>query len=468
MCASNKKSIIDNGNLVPIGPLLPSQIKVWVGIDFGTSSTKLAYRVLGGAGKVYPLKIGENKATPYITPSLIALDGRKILFGDDADLYLKSRPWHEGARYLKILFAGEINPAFRDEEMFTRFNEYCDRQEIESNILKPGYMVSAYLAQLIKKIRQHVNRHIDKNLLLNFNICMPIDSYEMKDVKAGFQKAINVAEEVEKIWDGKDTADLLEYVALLWNEATEEEEGDSKVHLVPEAVAQMVSYLNSLSAENKIHGVIDFGAGTTDFSIFKLGCDERDKKCAYWYSAVTLPGGMSKIEQEIAGIYEKTGQMIEFSKIQTTLTRITEADQPFNKIIKENLGEIWEQSRFSAWGRAYLKNPDTSNWRGEKVKIFVCGGGMKLPFIKEIFERSWQQKPEELGPYRISVLKAPSNYEGPPEDFYRMAVAYGLTVPRPELVRYILPSKCPTEKKEKYVPRNDFEGTWGPVYNDTH
>lgn len=448
----------------PIQPKPSKQIKIWVGIDFGTSFTKLAYRVLGGAGKVLPLNLGSNLQMPYAVPSLVAFDGGRILFGDEADRFLRNRPWYEGARHLKILFAGDINPVFLDQNMKARFDRYCEKQPVDQALLKPGYLVAAFLGHTIRRVRQHLGRTFDQEQSINFNVCIPIDTYEMADVRAGFQRAINVAEAVERKWNGQRAIELLESAARIWEMTPDKEMGESKVHLVPEAVAQMASYVSSLAAENKIHGVIDFGAGTTDFSIFNLCEDEEEGRCAYWYNAVTFPGGMAKIEERIAAWSRERGREMDFSELLSTMEGLSRTGPEIQGIVRQELQKIWKEARFPAWGAAYNLRKRESEWHRGKVKIFVCGGGSRIPYVKDIFKECWYRP--EWGPYEVTALTAPSDFDGAPKDFPRLAVAYGLTIPRPELAKYVLPKDCPNQTPP--LPPVYRPQPTGAVYDDTH
>lgn len=446
----------------PITPRPSREIKIWVGIDFGTSFTKLAYRVLGGAGKVIPLNLGLDRQMPYAVPSLVAFEEGKILFGDEANRFLRGRPWYEGARYLKIIFTGDINPAFLDENMRARFDRYCENQQVDRELLQPGFMVAAFLAYVIWEIEKKLREDFGENLLVNFNICMPIDTYQMEDVRAGFQRAINVAEAIVDNWKVEKGIQLLETVASIWDKTPDTETDGSKIHLVPEAVAQIASYVNSLAAENKIHGVIDFGAGTTDFSIFNLCEDREEGKCAYWYNAVTFPGGMAKIEERIAKWNREKGREMNYFQLQSVMEGLPRKESEIQEIVKEELRRIWEEARYPAWGTAFKKRRKETQWYRDKVKVFVCGGGSRIPYVREIFERCWRPA---WGPYEVTALTAPSDFDGAPKDFPRLAVAYGLTIPRPELAKYVLPRDCPDQTPP--LPPV-WEGPSGPVYDDDY
>jgi len=453
--------------LEPITAKKAERLLIWAGVDFGTSFTKVAYRVLGGNRRVFPAAVSPNSEMPYALPSLLAFDGRKVLYGDAANFFLRDKPWNDGVRYLKILFAGDVDEEYRDDDLDARFREYCDSQVLNMELLKPGYMVAAYLAWVFRRIKNCLGKKFEaNNITYNFNVCLPIDTFEKENVRREFQRAINAASALEKDWDGENGLWLLEKAAALWDCTAASEPDGSTVHLVPEAVAQMASYVNSLSAENKIHGVIDFGAGTTDFSIFNLCEDVEEGKCAFWYNAITFPGGMERVESSVARLFEKRDAPLDYPKLQSVMANIAREKQEIRQEVKEQLETIWEKSRFPAWGAAYKKRKQGSEWKRNKVKVFVCGGGSGLPYVKEIFGRSWYE--DSWGPYEVVSHFSPSDFGGRPEDFSRLSVAYGLTFPRPELQKYVLPKDCPDQTPAPLPRMADPDGSWGPVYADIH
>lgn len=231
----------------------------------------------------------------------------------------------------------------------------------------------------------------------------------------------------------------------------------------------MACYVNSLAAETKIHGVIDFGAGTTDFSIFNL-CEEAEEgqeeqgKCAFWYNAVTFPGGMAKIEDRVATWNRERGREMDYFQLQSAMESLSRGELEIRSIVKEELQKIWEEARYQAWGTAFTKRRKETQWYRDKVKVFVCGGGSRLPYVNEIFGRCWHR--DEWGPYEVTSLLAPSDFGGAPKDFPRLAVAYGLTIPRPELAKYLLPKDCPDQTPSPLPPV--WEGPSGAVYDDDY
>jgi len=305
---------------------------------------------------------------------------------------------------------------------------------------------------------------------LAFNICMPIDHIENNQVKPIFEKIFAWAEAIEVKWprNGK-TSDLFELSGLTENSASYGHPG-ARVFAVPEAVAEIASYIFSLERTEGLHAVIDFGAGTTDVSIFNL-TNVFNQQWMFWFNARNIPWGMVQIERLLVQ------QMVSYIGIGRILTGHTLSDliislkeespsldeNPIESIrdqVKEKFEEFASSQVYKlTWGKAYGRLTNQELWRN--VKIFVGGGGCKAPFIDQIFSIPWCY-PNVQEAYPIKQLPEPRNYDSlaGKAPFYRMAVAYGLAIPAPQLSNYDLPGECP----DNTPPRKNVRDI--PDYDD--
>lgn len=461
-------------------------IHATVGIDFGTSFTKIAYRFEGNQdNKVYPLEINAGAENGYLMPSLMAFDEGRILLGQDAENFLSKNPWGEGIRYLKMLFLGAnksmgMTDKAEYKDNMHRFNYYCAKYNLSEELRNPGYMIAVYLSWIIKIaqkfIREAVSRQKDdREIIFSYNICLPIDSYEQKDVLNNCEKTLNIIRDLM----GQDgyslDFDLLEYISLLWQKDFSSYEDTQKrkpdINLVPEAVALTACYTESLGAEYKIHGVIDIGAGTVDFSIFNIN-NKDGEKTIDWYNAVTIPGGVDEIEADLFKFFAQQGDILSSRQISSKLINMRLKAYPQSeeiiKVVETKLKKTWEDSRYEVWGTAYdKKNTDTHSWDKDMVKVLICGGGSDLPGTEDIFGLCWYEPSRE--PYPVEKLRAnPRNFAGAPSIFHRMIVAYGLTIPTPTLSDFKLPKDCPDQTPQKPHAKTERDGSYGAVYNDNH
>lgn len=112
----------------------------------------------------------------------------------------------------------------------------------------------------------------------------------------------------------------------------------------------------------------------------------------------------------------------------------------YRKLVEDTLWRIWNGTA-RAWADAYRKDPGQSKWSGEAVRVFVSGGGALLPESTQVFSESWQPK---WGPYLTRTVPGPDvGLQTTDLPFARLCVAFGLTVPRGDLGRFIMPDDVP-------------------------
>ena len=141
---------------------------------------------------------------------------------------------------------------------------------------------------------------------------------------------------------------------------------------------------------------------------------------------------------------------MQLTEILNNISRVTRIQES----IKSELLSLWENTH-AVWRQAYKHCRQQSKWERNNVQIFISGGGAKLPFVKEIFRKSWMNKPgQNWGPYLIDRLPTPDDYNSIDNTvpFERLSVAYGLTQPLPTLGKFILPIEAPDHTPPRPVP----------------
>jgi hypothetical protein len=435
-------------------------IHVQVGLDFGTSATKIIYAQVGGRFfRPVLFKHGLPNYPPFALPSVMAFGSHNnLLIGSDAARHLLDKPWQEGLQRLKMIVAGKYDPAFKEPQTEETFYRYLEIEKKDPGIFTPERLTAIFLAFALRQARYAVRRAPEfhnYDLDIAFNICMPIDHLENNLVRSAFENIFAWAEAIEVRWPQDDKApDLLELSDITVNSAPYGHP-ESRVFAIPEAIAETASYRFSLEKTTGLHAVIDFGAGTTDVSIFNLR-DEFHELTPYWYSARNIPWGMVNIERLLAETmigYLRTGRIVSGNALAELLTSFKgdgtfALDQSIRTVmedqVKAQFEELWglPDYKIQAWGSAYGKLKKPSRW--ENVKVFVGGGGSQAPFVEQVFSIPWCY-PTVQGPYTVNQLPEPNNYDscGDQAPFHRMAVAYGLAFPKPILDGYVLPGDCP-------------------------
>ena len=215
-----------------------------------------------------------------------------------------------------------------------------------------------------------------------------------------------------------------------------------------------------------MHAIIDLGAGTTDVSICNLFVPSGGS-ISYWYAARNIPTGTIKVGRIIASYLNEQANKrpcscVEVSNFldnlggyRSSTTRTQEGHWKLMSSIKDEIEVIRDSEDYrKTWGSAYKRHlKKESAW--EKVEVFVSGGGANLPFIEEVFSIPWWSQLKIK--YPVSSLPAPDDFsaEDSGAPFQRMAVAYGLARPLPELEEYVLPADVPDHTPPP-LPRRDL------------
>jgi hypothetical protein len=431
---------------------------IQVGLDFGTSATKVVFSQLGKR-PFRVLNFGHNLPNypSYCIPSIGCIgENSRLLLGVAAARSLLKKEWDAGLQRLKVVVAGKHDSRFNDS--LTEEKYYDHFKAHKQTPADPEMLTAVFLAYVIhstRKIIKKLPEYSSSELDFAFNICMPIDHVENSNLKLVFERIFSWAELIEDEWaKSKVGFDPLKTAQFFENRSANKE---SKIYAVPEAVASLASYLISLRKRKGLHAIIDLGAGTTDLSICNLFIDTGDIK-SYWYAARNLPRGTIGIERALAHCMIKfSGQRkctsndicecLDGLSPTTNKNDPSEKDKKLDSVVFKALCDLRDSREYKeTWGSAYRHLNQDNLWKN--VEIFACGGGSNLPHIDKAFSKPWWTNLNTK--YRVSKLPVPDNYQpgksGAP--FERMSVAYGLAIPFPQLDDFTLPDDSPDHTPE--------------------
>ena len=419
---------------------------IQVGIDFGTSTTKIAYRQVSPRGEVKPLIFDHclPGVPAFGLPTLAMVDGDgRMLVGEEAASQMRDRSWDEALRAFKVLVASR-DSGLETGELSDGFERYARMHPINGGVLTPGTVSFVYLAYAMREARRRISElpeYVNSRLEFLYNVCLPMQHVESNPVLNAFRQILAKAEAVERDWPyGSRT----EWLAGNYSsyEAPPLEPEPERVFVIPESVAEAASYVSSLRRRPGLHALIDIGAGTTDVSFFNLADEPTGEHC-YWYSSGNLPIGGLAIER-LVGMNGAGGLTAgQISEKINGLRRGTQLDLVDG--VKKILSMIHKEAR-PVWTEAYKHLHKEGPWH--RVEVFLTGGGAEVVGAQEAFARPWwRQLTQQYVRYPVAALPEPDDYDsldgrGP---FSRMAVAYGLTYLEPELGDYTLPADCPDQ-----------------------
>ena len=420
---------------------------IQVGLDFGTSATKIVYSQLGRRlSRPIMFKHNLPHYPDYCLPSLAAIDEEgKLLLGIEAAKAISNQEWDSGLQRFKVIVAGNYDEVFKDPVTEKRFCDYRQRKNCGASLTaeRLSAVFLAYSIHLSRKVIEKLPEYNDVELDMAFNIGMPIDHIENNKVLQEFKKIFAWAEAIEQTWRvaGK-SFDLLAASYELENIPENEE---TRVFAVPEAVAGVASYCVSLRKQEGLHAIIDLGAGTTDLSIFNLLMPFGESN-SYWYAARNIPKGTVNIERRIANYINRINNSpCTPCHVHDCLTSMINNEELRSTALTE-LRDLHASGEYCrTWGLASKHLAKETEW--EKVQVFLCGGGANLPYVERVFSTPWKWSNLQTRQvkYPVSKLPTPDDYDAEEIDapFERLAIAYGLARPIPELEHYVLPSQSP-------------------------
>lgn len=400
---------------------------VVMGLDFGTSCSKVVIRI-PGMGIITPIKFQTDNGNSYLHPT-------KIYSTEDGELFINATTGATESYNLKIPF---IKRAGINE---TDVNTTAQEEEKEKAV---GYL--AYVIGLSRRYFMEQHRETIKYFKIdwNLNIGIPSAGFDNENEMEIFKELALAAWWVstqesnitsELVLEGIQRAASIDYSLDIHRDA---------VNVVPEIIAQVSGYAKSDQGKDGLYILIDIGASTLDVSTFII--EEKEEEIHYKFcSAITSALGAYELHLRRLSIFEKfKGFTLIDSLTNEPMSPVPEilSDylSPENVLkLKEPYEEEEEIAREcrkvirKSWKMA--KDGEERNHPDFKqgITTFLCGGGHKLRFynmaVKEIdYDFTYNQN---FGSFRLIELPTPGTLKSQgidTEDYHRISVAYGLSL----------------------------------------
>lgn len=415
-----------------------------IGMDFGTSSTKITIRDIQGNSS-FAIPFSNNKDIhAYLLPTKIFFNNDKFSFKNEGREVTNLK--------IKVL-TDEVN----DFDIFA---------------------VISYMSLVIRHARSHFFKNYDKNyrgqrFLWRLNVGIPartVQKFEIKDryihlARAAIicsygkndfisideaKKAFALSEQNQIINEFKKLPDQIK-ISFDSNSSNFLEEG---VGLYPEIMAQIHGYVhsNEWNQQSNPHILmIDIGAGTLDLSLCGVRQDEEYELNYYPLACLVEGLGVSNLvrhrensmldsannmKSEDQDLILETlscldninyGEIDVPSNFEEMLEGFEFADKQTNEYIDK---KFKSRIQSAIWSQTVLKAsegsmPGDTTWK--PLPVFICGGGSRMSFYNNLIS---DYEKVTTAKARFSVRKVPQ-----PADFYafdakddydRLSVAYGL------------------------------------------
>ena len=448
----------------------PKLVKtVTVGVDFGTSSTKV---IVSGVvpERHHLLTLGQKVAgcPDFAMPSAIQISEGRLYFGSSAE---QDRPDSQTFRSFKICLACEYGLApcrgcahRVSDQHRGQFNISVDGQDV---VVRAHQLATWYLAYIFRLARNELEERWGQSFQFRtlFNVGAPIDQHTQAVGGEIFNKAAFWAEKMaNSVWDGRPVKTLIEvYESISKTYSCLPTEEERPTFVQPETAAGLMAFVTSPTAFPGLYGIFDVGAGTTDVSFFRLADSERDQpRIMAFYDAETAVVGADEVDRVIAELAicrlasvnassipheslllackrakETLGQhssvTVSLDSTSVVLSR-QEIEEAASDEVKKMVSTYVQTAH-----RSYRKEPYVNRWA--TYTLFSLGGGARLPMVEH---RLQQTRPSDYNRnIRHRRMTAPVNLEAPADakaNFDLLAVAYGLSFPPVDFPKIFEPS----------------------------
>lgn len=380
------------------GPIL----RVQIGLDFGTSYTKVALRfkdrvlVIDWSGI---LASGDFRYLP----------GELSLVGDD-EVFLGKVPGRQGVfRNLKLAFLQE-------------------GQERARTLLAVAFLSRVFIYVRAWLWRHHEAELSGRRVAWLVNVGCPTNHWGKSTLQAEYRDAVLRAWAVSQESENITLARVAR--AVLDPAPTEGDVGLDAVSVVPEFVAEIAEYVFSPQRRDGLHLLVDVGAGTVDIACFNVHDEAGENVFPIFSSAVKLLGTHYLMRQRLQEVgcsdivWSDRHPVPDVSMLADKLSvggeKLQTADAAFMRSIATEVAEVLDDVKLNYYSRPFVT--------GSGIPLFLMGGGAMCGVYQDAMTQAyqWMRVPLiEMQPAALSNTKDREDHDIASR--LRLSVAYGLT-----------------------------------------
>ncbi len=406
-----------------------------IGLDFGTSATKVVVRDAFAATGVFPVPLSQGRPgiDGYLLPSRVFRTG---------EVYSLT----QGTHRITDLKLGLL--ACKARSPVTEFNDCC-----------------AFLALVIRRARgwmlsEHKDIYSRHALSWRVNLGLAARSYQDTATVTLFRRlawaAANLAADGEA--ETVTVAKVDKYRLASLDVATGKTIGDgefawSDVDAVPEVSAQLQGFMSSARWDwrsRPIMMLVDVGAGTVDSALFHVHVPQGGQGVLTFYSSRVEQNGAINLHRSrvewLQSLMPKGPEHADAVDYLAAIGSPTDRLRPVPESVRDYLGgyeiqlvgpDVDDQFRAGRY-RAQVAGSinDAKVGKGipaaqlARVPLLLCGGGSRMQFYGNIGEaingtRGWDVSVETM---RLPVPQDLVDTGWHADDFDRLSVAYGLSL----------------------------------------
>lgn len=383
-------------------------IDVVIGVDFGTSFTKVA---VGLKDIIVPVDWAGVSLHPerFLLPS-------EFTELEDGTLVLGLDPSADPAchhQYLKQPFLrADVSPKFRAQ-------------------------AAAFLALVLRYVfawiyRSHRQLLVGQQVRWMFNLGVPSDGLEVGAIELTYRQLATVA------WAmgiGKEPIRLSDAEALCQQKASGQLPPGliAPPAIIPEFVAQLASYVQSPQRTPGLHALVDVGGGTLDVVTFNVHRSQGEDVFPFFVPRVLTLGTQMVNHNRLEG-HE---QRVDLSKLPDELSHLLTykdfadrtglppghvfaRDELLFREVQQKTKSVLQQTK----ARRYRHAPE---WR-EGLRVFLTGGGAQVAEYRNSIEKGIKDVAQRVNPMPLPQHPRVAGFGGSLAEYQRISVACGLAL----------------------------------------
>jgi hypothetical protein len=345
----------------------PVERTLVIGVDFGTSSTKVVWQDLSDDRfETFQWNAFETGLSRLLFPSALVIRGDKIHFG------VPEREGDEGDVRLSSL---KLCVLCRTNHSICRCGNAAARNgRIYSLRSGTSYPASALACLLLAYVFNAVERDLtqrfpDNDLFLIWNIGCPMDFMDETNRKREWEAIAGVAMGMRDVVSNPASPKLLDRIAADLDDFVIPPESERNYRIQPEGLAAVKAFLESPQADSKTYAIVDVGAGTTEVSFFfngRIMTDPGHPLRPSYLADSTQPIGGRRIDFELGQTWNCSAEDARLKKESGTSTI------PAIPTIGSICGQYDRTCCNVLQGRKLIAAND------KRFDLFIIGGGGRL------------------------------------------------------------------------------------------
>jgi hypothetical protein len=450
-------------------------VTIVVGLDWGTSATKVIFRE----------PYGINSPAFLIDFGGIGYPGNSFL--------LPSRLFVDQSGFVSLA-PGRDSKAVDDLKLRLMADDPEDVvATLQEGTVSAAEAAALYVACVLRNARswflkQHAEKYRQYRIDWSLNLGIPVSTLDEAPKRHLFHTVAAVG-----WWLSTSRCPLTVNLARKGLELANEDKLDDglpdyAINVVPEVVAQVSGYARSTARNNGLHVLLDVGAATVDIAGFILFDREGEDRYSLLCARVEEIGAYKLHEKRVDAVSAESKWKARLSRseisewlltLEKTCTPMTgvpakmseyyppavraklsapgQPDETFKRLCRQCIEYVLGELRVNRYPRAPA-------WQNG-LPFFVAGGGQSVnPYARAVASAKfdWMDH-RQCAPFNLSSLPAPSNLDAKTfrgEDYHRISVAYGLSYPFDDIGGMLLPSEIADVPREEPLSE-------GATYEDT-